>query len=120
MMEFLETMENNQKNIKDKKIYGLKSDHFFYLIAVLMVPISALLVRYNAMDTLSLLSVKEFHLFVLSIISSNLSLSINSVTGIPPTVVYLGNGTIVSPCPPIKTACISFGETFNSKAKNER
>ena len=55
------------KEYKDKKIYGLKSDHFFYLIAVLMVPISALLVRYNAMDTF-LLSVKEFHLFVLSII----------------------------------------------------
>ena len=35
--------------------------------------------------------------FVLSIISSNLSFSINSVTGIPETVVYLGNGTIVSP-----------------------
>ena len=74
---------------KDKKIYGLKSDHFFYLIAVLMVPISALLVRYNAMDTLSLLSVKEFHLFVLSIILIYVASTKNYIGGLYATVGYL-------------------------------
>lgn len=34
----------------NKKMYGIRTDYFFYLVALLMVPISAFLVKYNAME----------------------------------------------------------------------
>ena len=40
-----------------------------------------------------------------------------SNNGFPETFVNLGRGTIVSPCPPITIASISFTGTFNSKDK---
>ena len=49
---------------QNKKMYGLRTDYFFYLVALLMVPISALLVKYNAMETISLLSINEVHTLV--------------------------------------------------------
>ena len=74
---------------KKKKMYGLRTDYFFYLVAILMVPLSALLVKYNAMDTLSLLSVNEFHLFVLSIILIYVLSTKNYLGGLYATIGYL-------------------------------
>ncbi len=36
----------------EKKMYGMRTDYFFYLVAALMVPIAAFLVKYNAMELL--------------------------------------------------------------------
>ena len=36
----------------DKKMYGIRTDYFFYFVALLMVPISAFLVKNNAMEIL--------------------------------------------------------------------
>ena len=36
----------------DKKMYGMRTDYFFYLVAALMVPIAAFLVKYNALEVL--------------------------------------------------------------------
>ena len=74
---------------KKKKMYGLRTDYFFYLVALLMVPLSALLVKYNAMDALSLLSVNEFHLFVLSIILIYVLSTKNYLGGLYATIGYL-------------------------------
>jgi len=35
-----------------KKMYGIRTDYFFYLVAALMVPIAAFLVKYNALEVL--------------------------------------------------------------------
>jgi POT family proton-dependent oligopeptide transporter len=40
------------KEYKEKKMYGIRTDYFFYLVAALMVPIAAFLVKYNAMEVL--------------------------------------------------------------------
>ncbi|MAR39396.1 MAG: MFS transporter [Flavobacteriales bacterium] len=74
---------------KDKKMYGLRTDYFFYLIAILLVPLSALLVKYNAMDTLTLLSINEFHLIVLSIILIYVVSTKNIIAGIYALIGYL-------------------------------
>ncbi len=34
----------------EKRMYGLRTDHFFYIVAILMVPVSAFLVKNNAME----------------------------------------------------------------------
>ena len=36
----------------NKKMYGIRTDYFFYVVALLMVPISAFLVKNNAMEVL--------------------------------------------------------------------
>jgi proton-dependent oligopeptide transporter, POT family len=36
----------------DKKMYGMRTDYFFYLVAALMVPIAGFLVKYNALEVL--------------------------------------------------------------------
>jgi len=36
----------------EKKMYGMRTDYFFYLVAALMVPIAAFLVKNNAMEVL--------------------------------------------------------------------
>ena len=74
---------------RKKKIYGLRTDYFFYLVALLMVPLSALLVRYNAMDTLTLLSINEFHLFILSIILIYVLSTKNYLGGLYGLIGYL-------------------------------
>ena len=74
---------------KDKKMYGLRTDYFFYLVAILLVPVSALLVRYNAMDTLTLLSINEFHLIILSIILIYVYSTKNITGGIYAVIGYL-------------------------------
>ena len=40
------------KEYTEKKTYGMRTDYFFYLVAVLMVPIAAFLVKYNALEVL--------------------------------------------------------------------
>ena len=40
------------KEYIEKKMYGMRTDYFFYLVAVLMVPIAAFLVKYNALEVL--------------------------------------------------------------------
>ena len=42
---------------RDKKMIGLRTDYFFYLVALLMVPISAFLVKFNAFEVIG-----ELHL----------------------------------------------------------
>ena len=42
---------------RNKKMYGLRTDYFFYLIALLMVPLSAFLVKFNAFEVIG-----ELHL----------------------------------------------------------
>ena len=53
---------------KDKKMYGLRTDYFFYLVAILLVPISAFLVRYNAFELIGELHLHSSILIVLLII----------------------------------------------------
>jgi len=40
------------KEYIDKKMYGMRTDYFFYFVAALMVPIAAFLVKYNALEVL--------------------------------------------------------------------
>ena len=42
---------------REKKMYGLRTDYFFYLVALLMVPLSAFLVKFNALEVIG-----EMHL----------------------------------------------------------
>ena len=44
---------NQPKEFIDKKMYGMRTDYFFYLLAALMVPIAAFLVKYNALEVLT-------------------------------------------------------------------
>jgi POT family proton-dependent oligopeptide transporter len=44
---------NQPKEFIDKKMYGMRTDYFFYLVAALMVPIAAFLVKYNALEVLT-------------------------------------------------------------------
>ena len=46
--------DNGQQPIeyRERKMYGIRTDYFFYLVAALMVPIAAFLVKYNAMEVL--------------------------------------------------------------------
>ena len=43
---------NQPAEYVDKKMYGMRTDYFFYLVAVLMVPIAAFLVKNNAMEVI--------------------------------------------------------------------
>jgi POT family proton-dependent oligopeptide transporter len=52
----------------DKKMYGMRTDYFFYLVAALMVPIAALLVKYNALEVLEGMQLHSALLSLLGII----------------------------------------------------
>ena len=43
---------NQPEEYVEKKMYGIRTDYFFYIIAILMVPIAAFLVKNNAMEVL--------------------------------------------------------------------
>ena len=53
---------------KEKKMYGLKTDHFFYIVALLMVPISAFLVKNNAMEVVKGMQLHSALLWVLGVV----------------------------------------------------
>jgi POT family proton-dependent oligopeptide transporter len=52
----------------DKKMYGMRTDYFFYLVAALMVPIAALLVKYNALEVLEGMQLHSALLSLLGIV----------------------------------------------------
>ncbi len=43
---------NQPAEYVDTKMYGMRTDYFFYLVALLMVPIAAFLVKNNAMEVI--------------------------------------------------------------------
>ena len=51
-----------------KKMYGMRTDYFFYLVAILMVPISAFLVKNNALEVLGGFALHSSLLTVLGVI----------------------------------------------------
>tara|TARA_B100000767_G_scaffold44663_2_gene38946 strand:+ start:1902 stop:3521 length:1620 start_codon:yes stop_codon:yes gene_type:complete len=53
---------------KEKKMYGLKTDHFFYIVALLMVPISAFLVKNNAMEVVKGMQLHSALLWLLGVV----------------------------------------------------
>tara|TARA_B110000003_G_scaffold150939_1_gene151804 strand:- start:66197 stop:67816 length:1620 start_codon:yes stop_codon:yes gene_type:complete len=53
---------------KEKKMYGLKTDHFFYIVALLMVPISAFLVKNNAMEVVKGMQLHSSLLWLLGVV----------------------------------------------------
>ena len=53
---------------KDKKMYGLRTDYFFYLVAILLVPLSAFLVKFNAFEVIGDLHLHSSILIGLGII----------------------------------------------------
>jgi len=62
---------------RNKKMYGLRTDYFFYLIALLMVPLSAFLVKFNAFEVIGELHLHSSILIglliiILAIISKNM------------------------------------------------
>ncbi|MBF90219.1 MAG: MFS transporter [Flavobacteriales bacterium] len=59
---------NQPEEYKEKKMYGLRTDYFFYLIAILLVPISAFLVRYNAFEVIGELHLHSSILIALLVI----------------------------------------------------
>tara|TARA_B100000900_G_scaffold411419_1_gene431076 strand:- start:777 stop:2411 length:1635 start_codon:yes stop_codon:yes gene_type:complete len=59
---------NQPEEYKDKKMYGLRTDYFFYIVAILLVPISAFLVRYNAFELIGELHLHSSILIALLII----------------------------------------------------
>ena len=59
---------NQPEEYKEKKMYGLRTDYFFYLVAIFLVPISAFLVRYNAFEVIGQLHLHSSILIALLII----------------------------------------------------
>ena len=59
---------NQPTEYVEKKMYGLRTDYFFYLVAVLMVPIAAFLVKNNAMEVLEGMALHSSILSLLGII----------------------------------------------------
>ena len=59
---------NQPEEFIEKKMYGMRTDYFFYFIALLMVPISAFLVKNNAMELLGGMKLHSSLLLVLGII----------------------------------------------------
>ena len=56
------------KEYIEKKMYGIRTDYFFYLVAALMVPIAAFLVKYNALEVLEGMHLHSALLSLLGII----------------------------------------------------
>ena len=59
---------NQPTEYVEKKMYGLRTDYFFYLIAILMVPVAAFLVKNNAMEVLEGMALHSSILSLLGII----------------------------------------------------
>jgi len=59
---------NQPTEYVEKKMYGLRTDYFFYLVAVLMVPVAAFLVKNNAMEVLEGMALHSSILSLLGII----------------------------------------------------
>ena len=52
----------------EKKMFGLRTDYFFYLVAVLMLPVAAFLVKNNAMEVLDGMALHSSILSLLGVI----------------------------------------------------
>ena len=59
---------NQPTEYVEKKMYGLRTDYFFYLIAILMVPVAAFLVKNNAMEVLEGMALHSSILSLLGVI----------------------------------------------------
>ena len=59
---------NQPTEYVEKKMYGLRTDYFFYLVAVLMVPVASFLVKNNAMEVLEGMALHSSILSLLGII----------------------------------------------------
>ena len=59
---------NQPTEYVEKKMFGLRTDYFFYLVAVLMVPVAAFLVKNNAMEVLEGMALHSSILSLLGII----------------------------------------------------
>ena len=59
---------NQPEEFVEKKMYGLRTDYFFYLVALLMVPVSAFLVKNNAMEVLEGMALHSSLLSLLGVI----------------------------------------------------
>lgn len=59
---------NQPTEYVEKKMYGLRTDYFFYLVAVLMVPVAAFLVKNNAMEVLEGMALHSSILSLLGIV----------------------------------------------------
>ncbi|MFL2564117.1 MAG: peptide MFS transporter [Flavobacteriales bacterium] len=59
---------NQPAEYVEKKMYGLRTDYFFYVVAVLMVPVAAFLVKNNAMEVLDGMALHSSILSLLGLI----------------------------------------------------
>jgi proton-dependent oligopeptide transporter, POT family len=59
---------NQPTEYVEKKMYGLRTDYFFYLVAVLMVPVAAFLVKNNAMEVLEGMALHSSILSLLGVV----------------------------------------------------
>lgn len=59
---------NQPTEYVEKKMYGMRTDYFFYLVAILMVPISAFLVKNNALEVLGGFALHSSLLTILGVI----------------------------------------------------
>tara|TARA_B100001741_G_scaffold261631_1_gene225725 strand:- start:383 stop:1999 length:1617 start_codon:yes stop_codon:yes gene_type:complete len=59
---------NQPTEYVEKKMYGLRTDYFFYLIAILMIPVAAFLVKNNAMEVLEGMALHSSILSLLGVI----------------------------------------------------
>jgi len=59
---------NQPTEYVEKKMYGLRTDYFFYVIAVLMVPVAAFLVKNNAMEVLDGMALHSSILTLLGVV----------------------------------------------------
>ena len=83
---------NQPAEYVEKKMYGIRTDYFFYLVAALMVPIAALLVKYNALEILtdlSIISNNTWHIVALISITIYVYIKKNYKTGVLCVLGYL-------------------------------
>ena len=59
---------NQPTEYVEKKMYGLRTDYFFYLVAALMVPVAGFLVKNNAMEVLEGMALHSSILSLLGVI----------------------------------------------------
>jgi len=59
---------NQPAEYVDKKMYGMRTDYFFYLVAALMVPVAAFLVKNNAMEVIEGLHLHSSLLTLLGVV----------------------------------------------------
>ena len=59
---------NQPTEYVEKKMYGLRTDYFFYVVAVLMVPVAAFLVKNNAMEVLEGMALHSSILSLLGVV----------------------------------------------------